>query len=112
VQPDVVHLVTIKPVLLGGLVARLSGVPALVVAVSGLGFVFVSKGFKAAIRRWFVGILYCLILGHRNLKVIFQNPDDRATLSKFAYLSGRKVAMIPGSGVDLTNYIVCRLLAF
>ena len=33
VQPDLVHLVTIKPVLLGGLVARLTGVPAVVAAV-------------------------------------------------------------------------------
>lgn len=106
VQPDVVHLITIKPVLLGGLVARFAGVPAVVVAVSGLGFVFVSKGVKAAIRRWLVSILYCWILGHRNLKVIFQNPNDLAILSKFAHLSGRKVAMIPGSGVDLTNYCV------
>lgn len=33
VRPDVVHLVTIKPVLLGGAVARLAGVPAVVAAV-------------------------------------------------------------------------------
>ena len=44
VRPDVVHLVTIKPVLLGGLVARLAGVPAVVAAVSGLGFVFMARG--------------------------------------------------------------------
>ena len=50
VQPDVVHLVTIKPVLLGGLVARLSGVPGVVAAISGLGFVFVARGAEATVR--------------------------------------------------------------
>ena len=77
VQPDVVHLVTIKPVLLGGLVARLAGVPAVVAAVSGLGFVFMAHGAKAVVRRWLVGGLYRVALGHHNQKVIFQNPDDR-----------------------------------
>ena len=101
VRPDVVHLVTIKPVLLGGLVARLVGVPAVVAAVSGLGFVFVAHGATAVVRRWLVGGLYRMALGHHNLKVIFQNPDDRASL---AHLSSSKVEMIRGSGVDLTQY--------
>jgi glycosyltransferase involved in cell wall biosynthesis len=104
VRPDVVHLVTIKPVLLGGLVARLAGVPAVVVAVSGLGFVFLARGAKAVVRRWLVGGLYRVALGHRNLMVIFQNPDDRASLAKLAHLPGSKVAMICGSGVDLAQY--------
>lgn len=104
VRPDVVHLVTIKPVLLGGLVARLAGVPAVVAAVSGLGFVFIANGAKAVARRWLVGGLYRVALGHRNLTVIFQNPDDRASLAKLAQLPGSKVTMIRGSGVDLSQY--------
>ena len=104
VRPDVVHLVTIKPVLLGGLVARLAGVPAVVAAVSGLGFVFMANGTKAVVRRWLVGALYCVALGHCNLKVVFQNPDDRASLSKLAHLPDSKVEMIRGSGVDLAQY--------
>ena len=77
VKPDVIHLVTIKPVLFGGLAARFARVPAVVSAVSGLGFVFVSKGVKATIRRWLVGSLYRWALGHHNQQVIFQNPDDQ-----------------------------------
>ncbi|MFZ2854885.1 MAG: glycosyltransferase family 4 protein [Rhodocyclaceae bacterium] len=106
VRPDLVHLVTIKPVLLGGLMARLCGVPAVVAAVSGLGFVFVASGFKAALRRWLVGGLYRLALGHRNLKVIFQNPDDRASLAGIADLADSRVAFIRGSGVDLVRFSV------
>ena len=104
VNPDVVHLVTIKPVLFGGLAARLAGVPAVVAAISGLGFVFVAKGVKATIRRWLVGALYVLALGHHNLRVIFQNPDDLACLARLAHLPKQKVTIIRGSGVDLTKY--------
>lgn len=106
VRPDVLHLVTIKPVLLGGMMARLTGMPAVVVAVSGLGFVFVAKGVKASVRRWLVGGLYKLALGRNNLKVIFQNSDDQASLEKLVNLPSRKVAMIRGSGADLTHYQV------
>lgn len=104
VRPDIVHLVTIKPVLLGGLMARLAGVPAVVAAVSGLGFVFMAHGAKAVVRRWLVGGLYRVALGHHNLKVIFQNPDDRASLATLAHLPDSKVKMIRGSGVDLAQY--------
>ena len=104
VRPDVVHLDTIKPVLLGGLVARLARVPAVVAAVSGLGFVFTARGVRATLRRVLVGALYRVALGHRNQKVIVQNPDDRASLVRLARLPDSKVAMIRGSGVDLIQY--------
>lgn len=104
VKPDVVHLVTIKPVLFGGLAARLAAVPCVVAAISGLGFVFISHGLKAKIRRWLAGWLYRLALGHQRLKVIFQNKDDQASLIKLSRLSKEKTSLIRGSGVDLAYY--------
>src|SRR5690606_36105821 len=82
VKPDVLHLVTIKAVLYGGLAARLAPVGGVVCAVSGLGFVFMTKGVKAGVLRCLIKALYRLALGKRNLKVIFQNPDDRDVLLK------------------------------
>jgi glycosyltransferase involved in cell wall biosynthesis len=109
VQPQIVHLVTIKPVLFGGIAARLVGVPAVVAAISGLGYVFIAKGWKAKSIRFFVAGLYRLALGKRKLQVICQNPDDRETLVRAAGLSLHKVAMIPGSGVDLSAYTLTPL---
>jgi glycosyltransferase involved in cell wall biosynthesis len=109
INPDVVHLVTIKPVLLGGLVARLSRVPAVVTAVSGLGFVFVAKGIKATVRRRLVSLLYGLAMRHHNQRVIFQNPDDLTCLEKLVHLPDQKVTIIRGSGVDLSQYIALPL---
>jgi glycosyltransferase involved in cell wall biosynthesis len=109
IRPDVVHLVTIKPAIFGGLAARLANVPAVVVAVSGLGFVFVARGFNAALRRVFVSLLYRLSLGHANLRVIFQNIDDKNSLMQVAKLAERDTAMIAGSGVDLDEYIALPL---
>lgn len=104
VRPDVVHLVTIKPILLGGLLARLVRVPALVVAVSGLGYVFMSHGSAAWVRRSLVSVLYKLALTHRNLKVIFQNADDLRSLNEIVHLPAHQVVTLRGSGVDLAHF--------
>jgi glycosyltransferase involved in cell wall biosynthesis len=106
VRPDVMHLVTIKPVLLGGLVARWARVPALVSAVSGLGYVFMANGLKAKFLRRVVGYVYALALGHKNQTVIFQNADDNATLAATTGLAQSKTTLIRGSGVDLTSFTV------
>lgn len=109
VRPDVVHLVTIKPILLGGLLARLVRVPALVVAVSGLGYVFMSHGSAAWVRRSLVSVLYKLALTHRNLKVIFQNADDLRSLNEIVHLPAHQVATLRGSGVDLAHFVHLKL---
>jgi len=104
VKPDLVHLVTIKPVLFGGLIARITQVPALVVAFSGLGTVFVSDAEGGGWRRRIVEAVYRIALGHRNLKAIFQNPEDRAMLVSKGALQDSKTVLIRGSGVALQAY--------
>ena len=106
IQPDIVHLVTIKPVLLGGLVARWLNVPALVSAVSGLGYIFTNDGLSERILRVLVGRVYSWAFGHDNQVVIFQNPEDRALLTAASGLAVDKTSMIRGSGVDLDEFTV------
>lgn len=105
VKPDLVHLVTIKPVLYGGIAARLAGTRAVVAAISGLGFVFVDGGVRARLRRFVVGELYRLALGKAALKVIFQNANDRNCLVQLAHLPSSKYVIIRGSGVDMSRYV-------
>lgn len=103
-RPDIVHLVTIQPVLLGGIAARLARVPAMVAAISGLGFVFLARGWRAAARRVAIRLLYRLALGHPNSKVIFQNENDRQTVSQLAGLADVSSVLIRGSGVSLDAF--------
>ena len=104
-KPNIVHLISIKPVLLGGIAARLAAVPSVVAAISGLGFIYISHGFKATVRRKLIGLFYRLALSHKNLKAIFQNEDDRETLFKISNLHKENTSLIRGSGVDLTRYL-------
>ncbi|HEY0917975.1 glycosyltransferase family 4 protein [Devosia sp.] len=103
-KPDLVHLVTIKPVLYGGIAARLRRVPGVVVAISGLGHVFTADGARARMLRAALAPLFRFALGHGNIRVIFQNVADREALSKLARLPEGNIVMIRGSGVDLEQY--------
>jgi glycosyltransferase involved in cell wall biosynthesis len=105
IKPDVVHLVTIKPILLGGLAARLSRQKSVVAAVSGLGLVFTASGLWGVVRCWLAGNVYKLAFRHPNLKAIFQNSDDRERIVKLTHLPDSKLELIHGSGVDLAEYV-------
>lgn len=104
-RPEIVHLVTIKPILYGGIAARLARVPAVVTAISGLGTVFISndKGGAGWISRG-IAPLYRLALGHTNLRAVFQNPDDRAVLMDLGAVRKEQTVLIRGSGVNLAEY--------
>jgi len=105
INPEIVHLVTIKAVLYGGIVARLIKVPGVVSAISGLGFLFVErKGLVPRMRLSMVCFLYRLAMGHPNQKVILQNPTDMKALISVGGLSKEKVKLIRGSGVNLQDY--------
>ncbi len=104
-KPDVIHLITIKPVLYGGLLARVSKVPAVVYAVNGLGAMFVGEGAKVRwLRRWVLRPMYRLAIGHRNSCVIFQNADDRSALLEQLRLPDLPSTLMRGSGVDLERF--------
>lgn len=102
-KPDIVHLVTIKPVIYGSLMARLGRVPAVVAAVSGLGTVFLADSMPGRIRRNLVLAMYRLGFRHKNLKVIFQNRDDSSLLESSGAVRGGQSRLVQGAGVDLNE---------
>ncbi|NKG35988.1 glycosyltransferase family 4 protein [Acinetobacter junii] len=124
IQPDVVHLVTIKPVLIGGIASILAKVPSIVYAISGLGYIFTNRMAKAKILRVGVIPLYRLALSAKNKVVIVQNSDDLRILRQYVSIPDLQTVLIPGSGVDLDKFnahnlplekkvvlMACRMLA-
>ena len=53
-RPNLVHLVTIQPLIVGGIVARILSIKAVVFAISGLGSVFSGHSLISSVRRFFV----------------------------------------------------------
>jgi glycosyltransferase involved in cell wall biosynthesis len=105
-RPDLVHQVTIKPVLYGGLIARMQRLPAVVSAISGLGHVFTTEGLLARVRRQLVQTLFRIALAHPGGRVIVQNPEDRLVVHEHLGVPWERIYLIRGSGVDLDAYEV------
>ena len=104
-KPDVVHQVTIKPVLYGSFAARVTGVRGVVNAVSGLGYIFLARGLRAEARRRAIAGAYRVALSAPRTRVVLQNDDDEADLRQVGALGpGARVVKIRGSGVDLARF--------
>jgi len=103
-RPSLVHHLRLKPVLYGSLAAKLAGVPAVVNTLTGLGFVFTDQSEKTVPLRKWVEMGCQRAFRHPNLRVIFQNPDDRAVFIRKGIVTGEQAAVIKGSGVDLSVY--------
>ncbi|RME33051.1 MAG: glycosyltransferase family 1 protein [Gammaproteobacteria bacterium] len=103
-RPELVHLVALKPVIYGGLAARLAGVPHTVAAIAGMGHLFTAGDRRTRLLAGLVRRLYRLALGGPGTAVIVQNPDDRAALVEGGIIPGERCHLIRGSGVDLTRF--------
>lgn len=102
--PDIVHHVTVKPVLYGGAVARWLGVPGIVHAVPGLGYVFTDEGSKARLLRRLVGVGYRHVFGTIRARGIFQNCTDLEYFVDRGWIDPCQAVLIPGAGVDVERF--------
>ena len=103
-KPDILHLVTIKGVLYGGVIARLLGVRNVVFAISGMGRVFTATSGKERVLQYLARLVYKFVLGHRNSSVIVQNDRDRQLFVEYWKVDPARVISSPGSGVDLDQF--------
>ena len=104
-KPDIVHHVAMKPVLYGSWAARIAGIPAVVNALAGLGFIFVAQGCKTSILRRLVIFAYRSAFSAKNTIGIFQNPEDLKLFVDGGVVKSEKAVLIRGSGVDTSHFI-------
>jgi glycosyltransferase involved in cell wall biosynthesis len=104
-RPTLVHHIGLKPILYGGIAARMNNVPAAVNTLTGLGYLFTTRSLKARILKRMVARGLRFSFGHQNHSLIFQNPDDRdclrATINK---MPAERAVLIKGSGVNLSLF--------
>ncbi len=110
ISPDIVHFISIKPILFGGLALKLlRRKPYSVFSVSGLGHVFIANSLFGKIKRYLVSLLYRISLSHKNICVIFQNKDDQKLIIKISKINYAKTVIIPGSGIILEDFSYSKL---
>ena len=103
-QPDIVHLVALKPIIIGAISCRFAGVKRVVNAVVGLGFVFTSDRIAARILQLVLTGLFHLVLGHKHGKTVFENKDDLNKFVSKGWVKKENAVLIRGAGIDTEHF--------
>lgn len=103
-EPDCLLAYTVKPVIYGGIAARLAGLPRFYAMITGLGYAFTGASLKSKLLGRLISTLYRLSLLKAE-KVYFQNPENLETFEDAGLIAGNDQAvLINGSGVDLDYF--------
>lgn len=101
IKPDIVHTISPKANLYGGLISIFFPNSKLIMSVSGLGTIF-SGNYK------FLSIIFILlnkvIFFKKKLNIIFHNSQDLKFYKKKFNLNKKKLFQTYGSGVDLHKF--------
>jgi glycosyltransferase involved in cell wall biosynthesis len=103
-QPNIVHHVAIKPVLIGSLAARLAGVPKIVNTLTGLGSIYLNEDWRTTIYRVLITKLLKYTLNSEQVTLIVQNEDDFYFALSLGCVKINQLKIIKGSGVDLERF--------
>lgn len=103
-RPDLLHSFTLKCAVYGAFASRAAGVPAVVNAVAGMGYVFTSDQVKARALRPVVKLLMRRTLGGRNSRLILQNPDDADAFVSARLVPPDQIRVIRSSGVNISRF--------
>jgi glycosyltransferase involved in cell wall biosynthesis len=103
-RPDLLHNFTVKCAVYGALAARMTGIPAVVNAVAGMGYVFTSDAMMARTLRPVVKVLMRGTLGGENSRLVLQNPDDAQAFVDSRLVPRQNIRLIRSSGVNTSRF--------
>jgi len=103
-KPDVVHMLTAKCNIYGGLASRLISIPRVVHAITGLGYIFVDTNniYKNILRK-IVLFLYKISIKSKSI-IIFQNKENLELFVGKGIIDRGQSRLIFGSGVNTDTY--------
>jgi glycosyltransferase involved in cell wall biosynthesis len=101
INPDIIHNVSLRPVVVGGFAAKLAGFRNIVSAINGLGYVFTGKNANPIVRFFVKSTLHVLL---RSGVTIVQNNDDYQFLCNLSNPKKQNIKLVPGSGVDVAHF--------
>jgi glycosyltransferase involved in cell wall biosynthesis len=97
-RPDIVHLISLRMVVIGGLAAVLARVPVRILALTGLGLLGADRSRRSRASLSIVRLVLTKVLSGPQTVYVFENREDPVRLG----LDERRshVAILGGAGVD------------
>jgi glycosyltransferase involved in cell wall biosynthesis len=103
-RPDIVHHVSLKPILLGSAAALFRSNQPVLNAVTGLGYTFTSGSLRARMLALLVTPILRLLLRRKATITLLENEDDRRFIVEKIGVPVEQTAVNKGSGVDARHY--------
>jgi len=105
-RPDIIHHVSLKPIVLGTAAARF--VPGTVVlnALTGRGYIFTARAVRARMLAPLVSLLLRWLLRRPDTFVLLENEDDRRFVIDTIGVANERTAVNRGSGIDMNHFAV------
>ena len=123
---DIVHALTIKPVLYTGLINRFTKLiskSVLVTSITGMGTVSISKKLVAKFIWITIKCVYSVTFSSKNQYIVLENQDDYDNIKLWSTVDPERLYIVDGAGVDICKFhpsnikntkltvsLVCRLL--
>jgi glycosyltransferase involved in cell wall biosynthesis len=102
-RADIVHCIALRPVVIGGIAAKLAGTGgALVVAPTGLGHLWIERGIAVLVARKIVSAIVGSWLRGPRTRYLFENRDDPQEFGLDP--AGADITIVGGSGVEPANF--------
>ncbi len=103
IKPDIVHSVSLKPVLYAAIISKFTKQYKFVHALTGMGFVFSSEKKLVKVLQSLLLKLLRLLFNEKHIRLVLQNYDDYNYILKEKLIQESNVYVIRGAGVD-TQY--------
>ncbi|AUX73081.1 glycosyltransferase family 4 protein [Erwinia pyrifoliae] len=103
ISPDILHCITIKPIIIGGLYSFLRKKPV-VLSIVGLGRLFDGNTPFLKILKYFITKVYKLFFKNPKALFIFEHNSDRDKLLTLTHGSIHQTAVIDGAGVNTDQF--------
>ncbi len=104
VKPSILHFMTIKPIIYGGLISIFFSRALKVFSITGLGQVFTENTLYAKFRRLIVIFFFKLIFSSKSSNLIVQNSYDFDLIFKRNLIDKKRLHLIKSSGVNLKEF--------
>jgi glycosyltransferase involved in cell wall biosynthesis len=103
-RPDIVHCIALRPIMIGGVAARLAGTKALILAPTGLGYLWLKPGIMGRLIRGAVRFVVGSLLYGSGTRYLFENREDPVALGLDP--DAANITVVGGAGVDPAEFSV------
>ena len=98
-EPDLMHLITLKPIIYGSILNHFLKINKIVCSITGMGTLY-SHNKNKNILKQIIKLIMKICFKNKNMTFIVQNSQDKKLIEKY----NNNIFLIEGSGVDPNHF--------